>query len=152
MELAAVSVVVAATSVVIGVVFAILKMRDSSRLRHTGLIIQLDPALRPSLDELGEAGLTIASRDCADYAGYVETHGDPMTDGAFAKIALYYEGLGFLLHRQLIDIDEIEYLVSGTVPRLWQHVQPLVIGVRAQYGQPSLFRWFEYLAERTQKR
>lgn len=151
MELAVVSVVIATASIVVGVAFAILKMRDASRVRHTGLIIQLDPALRISLAELGEAGLTLNSRDCSDYAAYVDAHGDPLADKAFATMALYYEGLGFLLHRRLVDIDEIEYFVTGTAPGLWQKVQPLVVGVREQYGQPSLFRWFEYLADQTRQ-
>ncbi len=152
MDLAALSVIIAAASVVVAVVFAVLQIRDTSRIRHTELIIQLDPALRPSLEELGRAGLAVMSRDCSDYPGYVEAHGSPMADTAFATVALYYEGLGFLLHRRLIDLEEIEYFVSGSALGMWQKVQPLVLGVRAEYDQPSMFQWFEYLASRMQQR
>ena len=72
--------------------------------------------------------------------------------GPDTLLALYYEGLGFLLHRRLVDAEEIEYFVSGSATDMWAKVQPLVFGVRAEYGQPTLFQWFEYLARRMEKK
>jgi hypothetical protein len=145
-DLTDLSAVIAAIGVVIGVGFAIIQMQDARRVRHTGLIIELDPALRPRLEDLGRAGLELHERDFSGYDDFVAAYGEPMSDTAFGTVALYYEGLGFLLHRDLIDLDEIEYLVSNSVPRMWQRLQPVVVGAREHYDEPALFRWFEYLA------
>ncbi len=42
--------------------------------------------------------------------------------------------------------------MTGSSTDMWAKVQPLVIGVRNEYGQPTLFQWFEYLAKRMEKR
>ncbi len=54
LDIPTISAVVAAISVVVGVIFAIFQMRDAAKTRHTGLIIQLNPALKVTMSELIE--------------------------------------------------------------------------------------------------
>jgi len=55
MDIATISTVIAAISVVVGVIFAILQMRDANKTRKTGLIIQLNLGLSVSHSEMIEA-------------------------------------------------------------------------------------------------
>jgi hypothetical protein len=137
---------VAAISVVVGVIFAILQMRHATKTRHTELVIQLNPALQASVSDLAEAS-KILSRDFTSYEDYVEQYGDPLYDKAFLTLAAYYDGLGFLLHKQLIDIDIIEYILSGGITGSWERLQPIIIGMRNDRNLPTLLEWFEYLYE-----
>ena len=147
-----VSTAIAALSVVVGVVFAIIQMRDAAKARHTELIIELNPALKVGIHDIIDALPKIWSLDYTDYADYLRKYGDPVGDKSYYVITEYYNGLGFLLHRGLVDLDEIEYLLSGTVSETWEKVQPVVEGMRRQYGIPDLCEWFEYLYQRMRQR
>ena len=147
-----ISTTIAALSVLVGVVFAIIQMRDAAKARHTELIIELNPALKVGVDEISESLPRIWSLDYDDYDDYVQKYGDPLGDRSFYVITEYYNGLGFLLHRGLVDIDEIEYLLSGTVSVTWGKVKPIVEGMRRHYSFPDLCEWFEYLYECMRKR
>ncbi len=152
MDVASISAVVAAISVVVGVIFAIFQMRDAARTRHTGLIIQLNPALKVTMSEVIEYVSKIWNLEFKDYKEYLEKYGDPLSDKALHTTTGYYDGLGFLLYKRLIDIETIEYIVSGSSTGVWEKLKPITEGMRKHYNMPELFKWFEYLYEEMLKR
>ncbi len=152
MDVASFSAVVAAISVVVGVIFAIFQMRDAARTRHTGLIIQLNPALKVTMSEVIEYISRIWNLEFKDYKEYLEKYGDPLSDKALHTTTGYYDGLGFLLYKRLIDIETIEYIVSGSSTGVWEKLKPITEGMRKHYNMPELFKWFEYLYEEMLKR
>jgi len=152
LDITSFSAIVAAISVVLGVIFAIIQMRDAAKNRHTELIIQLNPALKVNINDVNEALPKIWNLEFKDYKEYLKNYGEPLSDKAFYIITGYYDGLGFLLNKNLIDIDTIEYLLSGTSSGIWEKVKPIIEGMRKQYNLPELFKWFEYLYEVMQKR
>jgi hypothetical protein len=152
MDVASISAAVAAISVIVGVIFAIFQMRDAARTRHTGLIIQLNPALKVTMSEVIEYISKIWNLEFKDYTEYLENYGDPLSDKALHTITGYNDGLGFLLHRRLIDVDTIEYILSGSSTGVWEKLKPILAGMRKQYNLPELFKWFEYLYKEMQKR
>jgi hypothetical protein len=92
-----------------------------------------------------EASKKIWTREFNSYEEYLEKYGVPMSDKAFLTVAGYYDGLGFLLRKRLIDIDIIEYLLEGTITGIWEKLGPIIIGMRKDHGLPKLFESFEYL-------
>ncbi len=152
MDITSFSAIVAAISVVIGVIFAILQMRDATKMRHTGLVIQLNPALNADINDLLEASKKIWSLEFNSYEEYLEKYGNPMFDKAIVTIASYYDGLGFLLYKRLItDIDIIEYFTEGSIIQIWEKVKPIIVGMRKAINSPELFKSFEYLYQETKK-
>jgi hypothetical protein len=149
MDVASWSAVIAAISVVVGVIFAIFQMRDAARTRHTELIIQLNPALKVPMNEILEATNKLWNLEYTSYQDYLETYGDPLSDTALHTTTGYYDGFGFLLHKRLIDVDTIEYLVSRSSIGTWEKLEPIIEGTRKQYNMPELFKWFEYLYKET---
>ncbi|MHA2313943.1 MAG: DUF4760 domain-containing protein [Candidatus Hermodarchaeia archaeon] len=137
-------------SIVAGVIFAIIQMRDATKTRHTGLVVQLNPALQASANDLIEAS-KILNREFNSYEEYIEKYGDPLFDKAFITIAAYYDGLGFLLHKRLIDVEIIEYILTGGITGAWKKLQPLIIEMRKDRHLPELLKWFEYLYEEMKK-
>ena len=159
MSLAGISAAAAALSVLVGVVFAVLQMKDAARTRHTELIIDLNPALRIDVDDISESLPRVWGLEYEDFDDFIERYGEPIgqlattpTNKAFYRLTEYYNGLGFLLHRGLIDIEEIEYLLSGSISGIWQKTQPIIEGMRVRYEMPNLAEWFEYLYERMHDR
>lgn len=92
MDVASISAAVAAISVVVGVIFAIFQMRDAAKTRHTGLIIQLNPALKVTMSEVIEYISKIWNLKFKDYKEYLENYGDPLSDKALHTITGYYDG------------------------------------------------------------
>ncbi|UCE29470.1 MAG: hypothetical protein JSV85_01715, partial [Candidatus Bathyarchaeota archaeon] len=78
--------------------------------------------------------------------------GEPLSDKALHTITGYYDGLGYLLYKGLIDIDTIEYILSGSSTGVWEKLKPIIEGMRKHYNLPELSKWFEYLYNELQKR
>ena len=126
-------------------------MSHATKTRDTGLVIQLNPALRASISDLSEASKIMRAREFNSYEEFLEKYGEPWSDKAFITLVAYGDGLGYLLYNRLIDIDIIEYLSEGTTTGFWEQVRPLIIGMRKEHSLPSLFERFEYLCEEMKK-
>ena len=152
MDVTSLSAAVAAISVVVGVIFAIFQMRDAAKTRHTGLIIQLNPALKVTMKEVIESYSKIMNLEFKDYEDYLEKYGDPLSDTALHLTTGYNDGFGFLLYKRLIDIETIEYILMGSTIGLWEKLKPITEGMRKHYNLPELSKWFEYLYNELKKR
>jgi len=67
----------------------------------------------------------------------------------------WFQGMGFLLHRQLIDIGIVEYVTGGVegVKMLWDKIKPILEEYRKENNLPRFpLPWFEYLYNELQKR
>ena len=152
MDVASFSAVVAAVSVVVGVIFAIFQMRDTAKTRHTELIIQLNPALNITMKEVIESISKILNMEFTNYEDYLANYGDPLSNTELHAITGYNDGLGYLLSKGLIDIETIEYILSGSTIGLWEKLKPIIEGMRKHYNLPELSKWFEYLNDELQKK
>jgi hypothetical protein len=72
MDITSISALIAAISVIVGVIFAILQIRHATRMRHTELVIQLNPALKANINDLIEASKKIWSLEFNSYEEYLE--------------------------------------------------------------------------------
>jgi len=149
MDITSISAIVAAISVVVGVIFAILQMRHATKMRHTGLVIQLNPSLRTSVNDLIEAS-KILDLEFNNYEEYKEKCGKPTSDKAVVTLAGFYDGLGFLLHKRLIDTEMIEFR-GRAITSTWEKLEPIINGMRKDINLPDLFEWFEYLYKEMKK-
>jgi hypothetical protein len=65
-------------------------------------------------------------------------------------VGMFYEGIGVLLHRKLVDVDLIRELFA--VRRVWEKMKPIVNGVREEYHHQQYYEWFEYLYNEMKQR
>ena len=72
-------------------------------------------------------------------------------NAAFASAARYYEGVGVLVKKRLIDINLVGELMSSYVIRFWEQMEPAIKGVRERLNWPQLFQGFEYLYNELKK-
>jgi hypothetical protein len=151
MDITSFSALVAAISVVVGVIFAIIQMRHAIKTRNTGLVIQLNPALRADIGDLLESSNIIWKQEFTTFEEYVEKYGDPWSDKALLTLLAYSDGLGYLLNKRLIDKEIIEYLSEGTIIGIWEKLEPVITGMRKIGNLPNLFESFEYLYNELKK-
>ena len=144
--------IVAAIGVMVGVVFTVLELRNLVKQRQTDLVIGLH--LTWSGKEFREAWTKFLSMEYEDYNDFVQKYG-PVTSGnpvsvAFLMVAGFFEGVGVLLHRKLIDLGLVRDLWA--VELTWEKIKPVAIGWRKQLNEPRLMEWFECLYNEIQKK
>jgi len=145
-----ISAVLAAAGVLTAVVYYILDIRHQTKMRQTDLILRLFSTY--SSREFVEAGNKYLSADFKDYNEFVKKYGPFPSDNpvqtAFWMVPIFFEGIGELLHRRLVDIQVVDDLFVVEV--YWKKFEPLMMDLRKQFG-PSWFEWFEYLHNELKK-
>lgn len=152
MDIASISAIVAAFGVIVGVVLAVLELRNITKTRQMELIMSIYSLF--GTREYIDAWEKVRTREFRDYDGYVEKHG--LAD--FMQVASLFEGLGFLLHRKFLDIDVVHELMTESTKMTWEKVRPIVEDARKQLGQRKvgeyipIFQWYENLYNELEKR
>ena len=140
-----ISAVVAAAGVLAGVVYYILDMRNQSRMRQTDLLVRLFSTMI-NKDWL-EAWEKVRDRGKLDYNEYKEKYGFVEAN----QVYLFYDQLGRLLQKGLIDIDLLP-LEIGQITTTWEKLGPILEGSRKRFNEPRLGSGFEYLYNEVKRR
>jgi xanthosine utilization system XapX-like protein len=138
LDLSTIATVVAAVSVVVGVVFTVLELRHMTRTRQTDIIMRI-------YDRFGSKEMVEAIYSVGQLRSKT-----PPKSGLIGviQIAIVFEGLGVLLEQDLIDIKLVDRLFGPTLDALWEPIRPLIYGMRESLKQPTFFSHFEYLHNR----
>ena len=152
LDISSISALVAAVGVIVGVVFAVLQLRDLVKARQTDIVMRLFASF--STKEFQEANSEVGSLRCEDYNDFVNKYGSFDSNKpihiAISILAQFFEALGVLVHRNLVDIGLVMDLY--TVSPRWEKLKPIAEGLRKQFNEPRLMEWFEYLSNEMKKR
>lgn len=106
-----------------------------------------------SSKEFVEAVMKIETLEFKSYSDFEEKYGQFFSESpvsiALSMVGTVYEGIGLLLHRQLIDLE----IAADFLPiRIhWEKMKPLVEGARQRYKVPLLYEEFEYFYNEAKK-
>ena len=149
-----VSIAIASAGVFVAAIYYVLQIRHQSRMRQTDLIMRVYSAL--STKELEEAWYKVLNLEFKDYNDFLKKYGDIMSETsvnvAFSIIAYFFDGIGVLLHKKLVDIDLVDDLMSESIIVTWEKMKPIVEGYRKRYGFKKDLVWFENLYNEIKKR
>jgi len=152
LDITEISAIGAAAGVLVGVVLTVIELRNLVKQRKSDLLMRLHLAF--STRETSEAVLKYLSVEYKDYDDFVEKYGLPFAEGpvqtAFVMIGNFFEGIGVLLKRRLVEIELVNELFA--VEMFWLKMKPLIEGMRKQSNNPQILEWFEYLFNETKKR
>ena len=149
-----ISAVLAAAGVLIGVVYYILDMRNQTRIRKTDLLTRLYTSTFTS-NEFMDAFWKVGSLQVKNYQDYARQYGsldetdNPMNRAFFAVVG-YYELIGVLLYRKLVDLVTVhDVFGSSNLIRLYEKIKPMLVEIRKV--EPAAFLGFEYLCHELKK-
>jgi hypothetical protein len=134
--------VVAPLAVSIGVIIALLQLRNQYRLR------QIDTLMRLFLYFGQEGWIRHFNRVTAwKYKTYDAYRKKRSEDDHVSLMVVsgFFENVGILHKRGLAPLDLIDDLASGPILLSWRKVGPIWAGLRAEYGQPQWAEWYEAL-------
>ncbi len=151
-DIPSISALVAAVGVLVGVVFAVLELRSATRQRRTELLVNIysNWATR----EWASALEKVRTRESKDFREYAKEYG--LTE--FYQVMAVFEGLGHLMHRNLIDKDLVCELMNESTKMAWEKVKPMVEDARKRIAQRKpgeyipVYKWWEYVYNEVKKR
>jgi hypothetical protein len=149
-DITEVSAIVAATGVLVGVIYYILDMRYQSKVRQTDLVMRLYATF--SSNEFQDAWAKVRARG-SDFEKLDDIFEFDKKGGLreVNQICLFFEGIGILLQRRLLDTRMIEDLFGGSVARAWETCRIGVMKARHQLNDPTIYYYFEYLYNEMEK-
>lgn len=71
--------------------------------------------------------------------------GDIEAYTGWRMMARFFEGIGVLVKRGLIDVTLVDDLMSGETMRYWEMFKPLIEETRERLNWPQALEWVEYL-------
>ena len=152
-ELSTIASIAAAAGILIGATLAVLQLRNLVIQRKVNTLISLVPSFRSDGGEqIHKAARLLFASGYKDYHDFVERYGDPETSNnevvsAFVQISGWYEGLGFLYYRKLVDRRLFCELFSYMPIRDWEKLQPIINGLREQDSNQKEYEFFEFMVE-----
>ena len=153
-DITEISAIVAAAGVLIGVAYYILDMRNQALLRKTDLVMRLFSTFA-SVDHR-TAGKKVIWIDYKDYDDYVKKYGAPNSEEpiptAVDTVLYFYEEVGVLLSKKLIDIDLVDQLFGYNIMLVGAKVMPILEEGRKRLNVPRFWLNFEYLYNEMKKR
>ena len=144
-DIPSISALVAAVGVIVGVVFAVLQLRNLVRTRQTDLVMRVYSTFGSK--EFQREWTRIWNTEYKNHKDFLKKE-----KLVAPEAGLFFEGVGVLLYRKLIDISLIDDLFSGPIKMTWEKMKPIVEDARKQLDQPQYAEWVEYLYNEMQKR
>jgi hypothetical protein len=144
-DISTISVVIASVGVMAAVVSFLYEVRRQSRMKQSESIMKLSPWFNISAKEMQETVAKVCSMDFKDYDDYLAKYNGKPEQIAFKILGNYYEGMGVLVQRRLMDADVVYDFWGDMVISLWEKFLPVVNGMRRDQGDLSVLMFWESL-------
>ena len=141
--------IAAPIAVTIGVIIALLQLRNQNRLRQIDTVMRLYSSFGQESFLRHFERVTSWSYDT--YEAYRE-NSTPDDQISLMVVSVFFENMGLLLKRRLAPLELLDDLLSGPILLAWPKARPIWVGLRAQYNQPSWGEWFEFFHDAMVKR
>ena len=152
-EITTIASIAAAIGILVGTTLAVLQLRNLVIQRKVNTLINLVPSFRPDGGEkTNKSARLLFASDFKDYNDFIERYGDIDTSenevvNAFIQISGWYESLGFLYYRKLIDRKMFCELFTIMPIKDWEKMEPIIIGLRHGGSNPRLYEFFEFMVK-----
>lgn len=159
-DIQTVSIAVASASVVAGVIYYSLQIRHQNlqiqhqnKIRETDLLVRIVPWVNISSSELQHAVIKTLKIEYKDYDDFVkrygELHSEKPEQEAILAVINYFEGLGILVKRKIVDIDLVYDFWGPDLNTIWGKLKPIIEGEKKKWNYSTLN--IEYLFNEMKK-
>lgn len=146
-DIQTVSIVVASAGLLIAAIYYVFEVRHQSRARDTELVMRLYSTFSKKKFQQELQNRMKDFQSGSSYSELIQKYGALASEAGF-----FFEGLGILLHRKLIDISLVDDLFSGWITRYWEAARKYVQDARKTTNYPQFGEWVEYLYNEMKKR
>ena len=147
-DFTSISIAVASISVVLGVILAIMQLRDQNKTRQAQLFMEISSRFeRPEFMDSFFLILNMFN----EYRGDSHPEGYLENRGKILSVLSFFENIGILVKRKLIGIHLIADLVSTPTITIWRAIEKWLKWRRVNENRPQIWEWIEYLYHEIQK-
>jgi len=151
-DIPTVSVVIASLSVIGSAVYYMLETRHQRRIRQTESVIRFSPWLSMDAKDIQEAICNVLSAEFTDNKDYVAKYAGKPEDRSLRLLGNYFEGIGLLIHRKLVDTDLVLDFWGDVAESVWDKYEEVIDGIRKDTGTQWSFEYWEFLVKEVKKR
>ena len=160
-ELSMVLDILTTVSIIIGVFYYIMTLQNSNNNQQLSLKAQQQSAEtrqaqlfmymyeKVSSPEFSKHWYIIRLWEFTDYDDLMERDGDKKNPDlylSFSTVGKYFEGIGILVKRGLIDVSLVDDMMSGYILNFWEQFGESFIKImRVRQPFPAAYEWVEYL-------
>ncbi len=153
-DIQTVSIAVASAGVFVAAIYYIFQIRHQTRLRQTDLVMRLYSTF--ASEDHRTAGKKVIWIEYKDYDDFVKKYGAPNSEEpiptAVDTVLYFYDEVGVLLSKKLVDIDLIDQLFGYNIMLVGAKVMPILEEGRKRLNAPRFWINFEYLYNEMKKR
>jgi hypothetical protein len=151
-DLQTISVMLAATSVVIASTYYILTLRNARLTRQAQLFNQVYQTF--SSTELHRNYMELLNYEWEDYEDFERKYGsDNNLDSYSKRISLWgwFNGMGLLMQKKLIDPEMVYFTAGNQALWTWAKYEPIIKEMSRRYNVSDSVEHFEYLVNEMRK-
>jgi hypothetical protein len=150
-DIQTVGVVVTAASVTVAAIYYILTLRTNQRnlkttleTRQAQLFLQLY-TMFTNYEFKTKWNEVMHVWEWKDYYDFMSKYSKPEEMSKWDVVGTFFEGVGVLVKRGLVDVTLVDDLMSGQVVSCWERFRPLIYEIRVKWDWPQCMEWMEYL-------
>lgn len=142
-------------AIIVGLAIAVMELRHMRQTRDTELETRQAQLFMQLFEYLNSEKFMKDWTDIVwvwewtDYDDYWKKYGTETNLEAHVKhmnLWKYFDCVGILVKRGLVDLDFMSEMITTSVTRYWDKVEPLMKEYRDRFNSPWQLRWTEYLA------
>jgi len=152
--------IVQTVGLLVGIIYYIAIMRNNQRTRETELETRQAQLFMSLYDRISDKyfnqdWMVAVMLPISSQEEYLHLFRDPEKraeiGSAVNALFAYFEGIGVLVKRGLIDINLVDDLMSSYILMTWNKYGPFIKEQQERANRPELWEYFEYLANEIQK-
>ena len=128
-EIQTISIIFASAGVMVAAIYYIFQLRHQTRMRQTDLLVRLAPWLNISCNAMQQTLVKIMNLEFKDSDDFVKKYGPPLAEKpeqmAIVTFGNYFEAVGSLLKRKLLDLDLVWDYWGETYITLYEKLMPV---------------------------
>lgn len=142
--LAALSFIVAASYYIITLSYTRKNQQQQLETRQAQLFMQIYNQWNTT--EFGLQYQKCMDMEWTDYDDFIIKYMDNAEEAnRWRMMTRFFEGIGVLVYRGLIDVALVDDLFSGEMTRFWEKFEPIIKELRVKWNWPQAVEWTEYL-------
>jgi hypothetical protein len=136
---------VAATGVIVAAIFYILNMRATYQTRQAQLFMPIYSKITEK-DFMKDGWEILDEWEWTNLDDFEKKYlADRDNRGKFWAFSDYWEGVGVLVKRKLIDPKLVDDMMSSGIMMFWEKMSPVIMELRVRHHMPQLNEHAEYL-------
>jgi hypothetical protein len=146
-------------SIVIGIAYYLMILNNQQKSQKQTLETRQAQLFMQIYNRLTHADFTekwneVLNYEWTDFDDFIHQYGqknNPKTFSTIQSIELFFEGIGVLVSRGLIDVSLVDDVMSNIILLYWRKYGKIAHEMRIQYNLPQYAEWTEYLYNEVRK-